>query len=81
MKYLSSKLAITASAVVLATVGSLGVHANDEQTVQVASLQVKERLRSIEQINVSAETTLTDEKPVSDAVAKLLEEAKVIDGD
>ncbi|MEM7100230.1 MAG: hypothetical protein AAF541_18325 [Pseudomonadota bacterium] len=69
------------TAATVATLGSLSVQANDEQTVQVASLQVKERLRSIEQINVSAETTPTEEKPISDAVAKLLEEAETLDAE
>ena len=54
--------------------------ANTEQgTVQVPSLQVKERLHSIEQINVTAEKAPVDVKPESEAVAKLLEEADAMD--
>lgn len=48
-------------------------------TVQVPSLQVRERLRSIEQINVTAEKPVQAERPVSEAVARLLDEAKQLD--
>ncbi len=45
----------------------------DDARVAVASLTVKERLQSIEQINVTAEKPLKDIKPESKAVAELLE--------
>ena len=54
--------------------------ANDGR-VDVASLQVKERLQSIEQINVTAEKERKDIAPESDAVAELLEQAQALDAE
>jgi len=51
--------------------------ANDN--VQVPSLKVKERLQSIEQINVTAEKKQLAIAPESEAVAALLREADSID--
>lgn len=50
--------------------------AND---VQVASLKVKERLQSIERINVTAEKEQLAVEPDSAAVAALLREAEALD--
>ena len=47
--------------------------------VLVSSLKVKERLQSIEQINVSAEKKQLKVEPESAAVAALLAEAEAID--
>lgn len=49
--------------------------------VPVASLEVKERIRTIDQINVSAETEKIAEAPSTEAVADLLEEARLIDAE
>ena len=53
----------------------------DDGRVDVASLQVKERLQSIEQINVTAEKELKDVAPESDAVAELLKQAEALDAE
>lgn len=54
----------------------LSAAANDaSESVQVPSLQVKERIRSIEQINVTAEKEAQAVEPESDKVAALLREA------
>ena len=53
----------------------------DDGRVGVASLQVKERLQSIEQINVTAEKERKDIAPESDAVAELLQQAQEIDAE
>lgn len=56
--------------------------ANDtSEGIQVASLKVKERLQSIEQINVTAEKPAVAVEPESAKVAALLEEAEQIDND
>ena len=47
--------------------------------VLVSSLKVKERLQSIEQINVSAEKKQVKVEPESAAVAALLAEAETMD--
>lgn len=49
------------------------------RVVKVDSLAVKERIRSMEQINVSAETDKLPEQPSSSAVADLLLEAGELD--
>lgn len=50
-----------------------------DEVVPVASLDVKERIRTIDQINVSAETDKVAEAPSTAAVAALLEEAEQLD--
>ena len=50
-----------------------------DEVVPVASLEVKERIRSIDQINVTAETDKLAEAPSTAAVAALLDEAARID--
>ena len=50
-----------------------------DEVVPVASLEVKDRIRTIDQINVSAETEKIAEAPSSEAVAQLLEEARELD--
>ena len=50
-----------------------------DEVVPVASLDVKERIRSIDQINVTAETDKIAEAPSSAAVAVLLDEAEQLD--
>ena len=52
---------------------------DDRESVLVSSLTVKERLHSIEQINVSAEKKQVKVEPASAAVAALLAEAEAID--
>ena len=52
-----------------------------DEPVRVASLQVKERLQSIEQINVTAEKEQLNIKPESDAVAALLDELDELEKD
>ena len=53
--------------------------ADDTQLKQLPSLEVKERLQSIEQINVTSETEPKQVKPVSQAVADILDEAEELD--
>jgi len=53
--------------------------ADDSRTVAVPSLKVKERLHSIEQINVTAEKEQHAVKPESKAVESLLAEAEELD--
>ncbi len=55
------------------------VRTTDEQLVRVSSLEVKERLHSIEQINVTAEKQVLDIDPESARVQALLEEADEMD--
>ena len=69
-------LSITAAAVTLIPMTSL---ADESTKVTAASLQVKERLKSIEQINVTAPTDQKEVEPVSQAVADLLKEADTLD--
>jgi hypothetical protein len=52
-----------------------------DEVVPVASLEVKDRIRTIDQINVSAETEKIAEAPSSEAVAQLLEEARELDAE
>jgi hypothetical protein len=52
-----------------------------DELVPVASLEVKERIRTIDQINVTAETDKIAEAPSTEAVADLLEEARLIDAE
>ena len=54
---------------------------DDSAVVSAASLQVKERLKSIEQINVTAPTQAKQAEPVSKAVADLLQEAETLDAE
>ena len=53
--------------------------ADANEQVQVPSLKVKERLQSIEQINVTAEKKQLAIAPESEAVAALLREADMIE--
>ena len=53
--------------------------AGSNQSVSVASLEVKERIRSIEQINVTAATEQADISPASKAVTDLLRELDRLD--
>ncbi len=50
-----------------------------DDVVPVASLEVKDRIRTIDQINVSAETRQVAETPSTAAVAALLDEAEQLD--
>ena len=50
-----------------------------DQVVPVASLEVKDRIRTLDQINVSAETDQIPEAPSTKAVADLLDEAEILD--
>ena len=49
---------------------------NDTQTIQVASLNVKERLKSIEEINVTAKIEATQTKATSQKLKQILVEAQ-----
>jgi small-conductance mechanosensitive channel len=53
--------------------------ADGTSSVAVPSLKVKERLQSIEQINVTAEKQAKAEQPQSEAVEALLAEAEKLD--
>ena len=68
----------TLSAFVFALFAS-SAFAHHEEPVQVASLAVKERLQSIEQINVTAEKEQLDVEPESQAVADLLAELEELE--
>lgn len=50
-----------------------------DEVVNVSSLKVKERIQTMEQINVSSELDKQEEAPTSEAVAELLEEATQIE--
>lgn len=52
-----------------------------DEVVSVASLEVRDRIQTMEQINVSAETEVHPEAPTSEAVARLLEEAREIESE
>ena len=49
---------------------------NDTQTIQVASLNVKERLKSIEEINVTAKIEATQTQATSQKLKQILVEAQ-----
>ena len=49
---------------------------NDTQTIQVASLNVKERLKSIEEINVTAKIEATQTQATSQKLKQILAEAQ-----
>ena len=57
----------------------VGANAWADEVVSVASLEVKERIQTMEQINVSAEVEVQPEMPTSEAVAALLDEATEIE--
>lgn len=52
-----------------------------DEVVSVASMEVKERIQTMEQINVSSELVKKPETPTTDAVAALLEEASQIEAE
>ena len=52
-----------------------------DEVVSVPSLEVKERIQSMEQVNVSAPTEKQAEAPSTNAVAELLEEATEIEAE
>ena len=52
-----------------------------DEVVNVSSLKVKERIQTMEQINVSSELDKQEEAPTSEAVAELLEEATQIESE
>ena len=49
---------------------------NDTQTIQVVSLNVKERLKSIEEINVTAKIEATQTQATSQKLKQILAEAQ-----
>ena len=49
---------------------------NDTQTIQVASLNVKEHLKSIEEINVTAKIEATQTQATSQKLKQILAEAQ-----
>ncbi len=67
---------ITTSALILFCAGAYA-----DEVVKVSSLQVKERIQTMEQVNVSAPTERKAEQPSSKAVADLLAEATTIEGE
>ena len=69
---------ISAVALLLATTAAAD---NTTSVVSVSSLDVKERIRTMEQINVSAETDQVAEQPTTSAVAELLDEATEIESE
>lgn len=76
---LSAFFSKTASVAAIVTIGLSQSVLADDAVVQVDSLQVKERIQSMEQINVSAPTEQIAEAPSTDAVAQLLEEMRQLD--
>ncbi len=77
MYLISKTLKVLASLIFIAP---LCVIADDSAgNVQVSSLKVKERLQSMEQINVTAEKKQVAAEPESSAVAALLREAEAIE--
>ncbi len=69
----------SAAGLLVGATANADVRTDDEQLVRVSSLQVKERLRSIEQINVTSEKQVLDIEPDSLRVQALLEEADELD--
>ena len=69
---------ISAVALLLATTAAADTATS---VVSVSSLDVKERIRTMEQINVSAETDQVAEQPTTSAVAELLDEATEIESE
>ena len=49
---------------------------NDTQTIQIANLNVKERLKSIEEINVTAKIKATQTQATSQKLKQILAEAQ-----
>ena len=70
---------ITSIAATLFTFGTSVAFANDGHYVTGTSLAVKERLKSLEQINVTAEKEVLEIEPESAAVRQLLEELDALD--
>lgn len=70
---------ITSIAATLFTLGTAVAFANDGQYVTGTSLAVKERLKSLEQINVTAEKEMLEIESESAAVRQLLEELEALD--
>jgi len=65
---------------VLGVVGTWSAQAEDIQQVQVSSLEVKSRIASIEQVNVTAEKRLDEDAPAPAAVvADLLAELEALE--
>ncbi|MEM7077115.1 MAG: hypothetical protein AAF513_00680 [Pseudomonadota bacterium] len=73
------KRIVLGAAAALCAVGTLAASQEGERTVKVPSLEVKERLQSIEQINVTAEKPVQEQAPISNAVAEALREAELLD--
>ncbi|MEM9622119.1 MAG: hypothetical protein AAF993_10750 [Pseudomonadota bacterium] len=71
--------AIGAALLLSSTIAVADANSAQSDAVQVPSLKVKERLQSIEQINVTSEKTVQDIQVESQAVANLLEEADQLD--
>ena len=65
----------------VAIVVGASMSASADEVVNVSSLKVKERIQTMEQINVSSELEKQEEAPTSEAVAELLEEATQIEVD
>ena len=65
----------------VAIVVGASMSASADEVVNVSSLKVKERIQTMEQINVSAELEKQEEAPTSEAVAELLEEATEIEAE
>lgn len=63
----------------VAIVVGASMSASADEVVNVSSLKVKERIQTMEQINVSSELEKQEEAPTSEAVAELLEEATQIE--
>jgi len=63
-----------------AAFAATGVSANDGAQVQVPSLEVKARIASMEQVNVTAEKTIDPDAPAPSAsVARLLAELEELE--
>ncbi len=79
-----SKSSFSGGVVTAAVAGALSIlisaaAAADTQTVTADSLTVKERLRSLEQINVTAEKDLVDATPLNEELTEILDEAARLD--
>ena len=69
------------AACILLSTASGAAFADSSATVTVDTLKVKERLRSMEQINVTAEKEQQVVTPISQSVADLLREADALDAE
>jgi len=76
MSILKPRLGVSA----LVLFAAASAHADDASQVQAASLEVKSRIKSMEQVNVTAEKSIDENAPAASAkVVDLLAELEALD--